>query len=150
MKIQKVTGLLDSQRWVQTVHEKRDDSSGSSGGAPGGGTPGHRRGEGDDHSERNQSSADREAAPEASAAAVSGVEFGKKLDRALDGFRAEQAAFKNGLEASVAGTGPGLKVVLRDRAGNVVREMEGQEFLRLRDAGSGDSRGRGKILDQKL
>ena len=69
---------------------------------------------------------------------------------AVEGFERELAAAAQGLQASVTGHGPGLKVVLKDGTGGVVRQFSGEEFLKLREAASscGEAR-RGKLLDQK-
>lgn len=52
-----------------------------------------------------------------------------------------------GLQAEVAGQGPGLVVVLKDGRGAFLRQMSGEEFLKLRQTLTGKS---GKILDRKL
>ncbi len=72
--------------------------------------------------------------------------FEEKLDNALEKFKVEAKA--NGLDTSVSGRGPGLKVTLTDGSGAVVRQFTGEEFVKMRE-GSHDGR-RGKILDQKL
>lgn len=69
----------------------------------------------------------------------------KNLSDAVAGFKDDSQAQANGLSATVEGEGPGLKVVLKDGSGGVVRQLTGEEFLRLRQ-----STVRGKILDQKL
>ena len=48
------------------------------------------------------------------------------------------------------GRGPGLKVILKDSQGGIVRQLSGEEFLRLRQGSSTEPRMRGKILDQKF
>ncbi len=53
----------------------------------------------------------------------------------------------HGLIPEVQGTGPGLRVTLKDGRGAVVRQFTGEEFLRLREAATGN---RGKLLDKKL
>ena len=72
------------------------------------------------------------------------------IERAVEQFQAEALRQRHGLEASISGSGPGLRVVLSDVNGNVIRRFEGPEFVRLHASGSGDSRGRGKLLDQKF
>lgn len=75
----------------------------------------------------------------------------EKIDQAVEAFQTELDAQANGLNASVVGNGPGLKVILKDNAGGVVRQLTGEEFLKLREATSPlAGNGRGKILDQKL
>lgn len=69
---------------------------------------------------------------------------------AIESFSNDNQALANGLKASASGSGPGLKVVLKDGSGAIVRQLTGEEFIRLREAASKDGRIRGKILDQKL
>lgn len=54
----------------------------------------------------------------------------------------------DGLKARVEGVGPGLRVTLRDGQGAVVRQLTGEEFMRLKEASQGQARGR--LLDKKL
>jgi len=68
----------------------------------------------------------------------------KRLQAAIEEFTA------GGLSATPTGTGPGLKVILKDGSGAVIRQMTGEEFLELRETAKGDGRARGKILDQKF
>ena len=76
----------------------------------------------------------------------------ESIDRAIADFLADKQTQENGLSANVTGSGPGLKVVLTDGSGGVVRRLTGEEFLKLRQSVSeGTSQeSRGKILDQKL
>jgi uncharacterized FlaG/YvyC family protein len=74
----------------------------------------------------------------------------ENLEQAVEAFSAEQQVQANGLSASVTGIGPGLKVVLRDEQGSIVRQLTGDEFLKLREAAFGNGPTPGKILDQKL
>ena len=69
----------------------------------------------------------------------------KKVAEAVESFQFDTQATHHGLQASLVGQGPGLRVVLKDSQGAVVRQLSGEEFIRLREATS-----RGKILDQKL
>lgn len=68
-----------------------------------------------------------------------------KVEKAIEQFAADELT--QGLQASAVGHGPGLKVVLKDGSGAVVRQLTGEEFLKLRQTVSSKS---GKILDQKL
>ncbi len=68
---------------------------------------------------------------------------------AMEGFRREIEADRKGLVAESKGSGPGLRVVLKDGSGAVIRQWTGEEFLELRKAVTTKS-GTGKILDQKL
>jgi uncharacterized FlaG/YvyC family protein len=74
----------------------------------------------------------------------------EEIDEAIEAFQTDAQAQENGLKASVSGKGPGLRVVLKDGEGGVVRQFTGEEFLRLRQSLSNDDRICGKILDQKL
>ena len=91
---------------------------------------------------KDESEADSEAfardAEEASA----------KVTSAVDAFGADTATASNGLSAEVEGRGPGLRVTLKDGRGAVVRQLTGEEFVRLREAAAGTNRG--KLLDKKL
>lgn len=64
----------------------------------------------------------------------------------------EQAAAemrKSGIDASIEGQGPGLRVVLKDiHTGKALRNLSGEEFLRLKAQAVVPFRGR--ILDRKL
>lgn len=78
------------------------------------------------------------------------------VEYAVAEFLADQQAQANGLTAAVDGHGPGLKVTLKDSAGTMVRQLSGEEFIKLRQAvtpkgGNAAVAPRsGKILDQKL
>lgn len=73
----------------------------------------------------------------------------QKVVDAISAFQTDEQNRANGLSASVTGQGPGLKVVLKDGRGAVVRQFTGEEFIQLREAAR-DGRPRGKILDQKF
>lgn len=76
-----------------------------------------------------------------------------RLDAAVIAFHADPATQASGLTAVLEEGAPGLRVVVKDVNGTTLRQFSGDEFLRLRGnaaAGSQDTRGRGKILDQKL
>lgn len=55
-----------------------------------------------------------------------------------------------GLSAEAEGKGPGLKVVLKDPNGGVIRHFTGDEFVKLRESLLHETKVRGKILDQKF
>jgi hypothetical protein len=74
----------------------------------------------------------------------------QELKYAMAEFRADQDAKANGLTASLEGAGPGLRVILRDGEGHTVRQLSGEEFLKLRHSLSTGLHVPGKILDQKL
>ena len=72
------------------------------------------------------------------------------VQAAASAFSQEPTQRAQGLTAQAEGRGPGLRVVLKDGTGAVVRQFTGQEFLELRQAASQDFRGRGKLLDKKF
>ncbi len=72
------------------------------------------------------------------------------IAKAVDAFAGDEMATSNGLHAEMEGAGPGLRVVLKDVSGQVLRQYSGDEFVRLRENTAQDARARGKILDQKL
>ena len=74
----------------------------------------------------------------------------KALSQALDGFKADPQNQASGLTATLEESGSGLKVVVRDCNGILLRQFSAEEFLRLRATAATDSHHRGKILDQKL
>jgi hypothetical protein len=74
----------------------------------------------------------------------------ENVDAAVDAFKVDQQTQANGLSADVIGQGPGLKVILKDGSGAVIRQFTGEEFLKLREASTQQGAARGKILDQKL
>jgi uncharacterized protein YlxW (UPF0749 family) len=71
------------------------------------------------------------------------------IQAAVTAFHADMQTQSNGLSAAVEGSGPGLKVVLKDGSSAVIRQFTGEEFLKLREVVS-KGKARGKILDQKL
>ncbi|MEK6577788.1 MAG: hypothetical protein AABZ55_01060 [Bdellovibrionota bacterium] len=73
-----------------------------------------------------------------------------QVSEAVEKFRSDAQAKANGLTANLEGSGPGLRVVLKDVSGSVIRQFTGAEFLSLREATLGESQSPGKILDQKL
>ena len=82
----------------------------------------------------------------------------KLIDDAMAAFQADAVTQEQGLTASIEGTGPGLRIHVKDCNGATLRQFSGEEFLRLREAasrpgltlGAGVADGRrGKILDQK-
>jgi uncharacterized protein YlxW (UPF0749 family) len=69
---------------------------------------------------------------------------------AMNAFGSDLHAQMSGITASQDGTGPGLKVILKDGTGSVVRQFSGEEFLKLREQIQKEGRKNGKILDQKI
>lgn len=76
-------------------------------------------------------------------------EVEKEVQAEVLRFREDAQSVANGLTASTEQDGPGLKVVLKDGSGTVIRQLTGEEFLKLREAVEQIAT-RGKILDQKL
>ena len=74
----------------------------------------------------------------------------KLIDEAVASFQTDSTTQAHGLSAVVEGTGPGLKVHVKDCNGTTLRQFSGEEFLRIRGVTSKDPSPRGKILDQKL
>ncbi len=73
----------------------------------------------------------------------------EKIAEAVETFASDVQSQRSGLSAAMQGKGPGLKVILKDGTGAVIRQFTGEEFLRLRQDVARDQNGRGKILDQK-
>ncbi len=93
--------------------------------------------------QKDRQDAQREKKPEAP--------FDPKLiDDAVQSFKSDATAQEQGLSATVEGSGPGLKIHLKDCNGTVLRQFSGEEFLKLREATAQPAGLRGKILDQKL
>ncbi|OFZ81704.1 MAG: hypothetical protein A2583_12250 [Bdellovibrionales bacterium RIFOXYD1_FULL_53_11] len=74
----------------------------------------------------------------------------ENIDLAIKSFTEDAQNRANGLHADKLGSGPGLKIVLKDGTGTVIRQLTGEEFLKVREAADKDGRVHGKILDQKL
>lgn len=70
------------------------------------------------------------------------------VEAAVDGFADDKLNLSNGISASAEGAGPGLRVVLKDASGGVLRSVSGEEFLKLREAASSGARS-GRLLDRK-
>jgi hypothetical protein len=122
----KVAPTADFVRYVNQVQEKRDSEGGQQ------------------NSGRDQqgNQKNREENPEIFEVTD------EKVGLAIQSFQHDAQALANGLTAQLQGAGPGLKVILKDGAGGVLRHFTGEEFLRLREAvANGKS---GKILDQKI
>lgn len=69
---------------------------------------------------------------------------------AIEGFSQDAQAQAFGLTAAQEGEGPGLRVVLKDGHGAVIRQLTGEEFIKIREKVAEQKATRGKILDQKL
>ena len=73
----------------------------------------------------------------------------KEVLAEMERFREDSQATVHGLTATAEHDGPGLKVVLKDGNGTIIRQLTGEEFLKLREAVE-QVAARGKLLDQKL
>ena len=90
--------------------------------------------------EQNQK--DKEKSPEFEATM-------ENIQRAIDDFSSNETNLTHGISASSEGSGPGLKVILKDASGGVLRSVSGEEFMKLRQAIQSGSKS-GRILDQKV
>jgi hypothetical protein len=97
--------------------------------------------------DRSQGDPSKDSNGETPEESASSAQFQAELQTAVGEFAQDGAITSNGLQAEVAGQGPGLRVTLKDGRGAVVRQFTGEEFLRLREAASA---GRGRLLDKKL
>jgi hypothetical protein len=70
------------------------------------------------------------------------------VEAAVESFSGDESTQSSGISAQTEGQGPGLKVVLKDSTGGILRSVSGEEFLRLREAAY-QGRKSGRILDQK-
>src|SRR5688572_26903864 len=67
---------------------------------------------------------------------------------AVENYGVDPLNLDHGITASPEGQGPGLRVILKDAGGGVLRNVSGEEFLKLREAVRSGRRS-GRILDQK-
>lgn len=74
----------------------------------------------------------------------------EELHQALSEFQNDQQAQAHGIQASQLNTDSGIKIVLKDSSGVVIRQLSGDDFIKLRQSNTQEPRVRGKILDQKL
>ena len=72
----------------------------------------------------------------------------EEVSAAIEKFSGDEATLANGITAQSEGTGPGLRVLLKDANGGVLRSVSGEEFIKLREAVSLGNKS-GRILDQK-
>jgi hypothetical protein len=73
----------------------------------------------------------------------------ENIQKAIDDFSSNETNQTHGISASSEGSGPGLKVILKDASGGVLRSVSGEEFMKLRQAIQTGSKS-GRILDQKV
>ena len=76
----------------------------------------------------------------------------EQVQAAMDAFSEDEQTVAAGLRVErEPSAGPGLKIVVRDGSGAVLRRFSGEEFVRLRETAGGPSlHAPGKILDRKL
>ena len=74
----------------------------------------------------------------------------EEVQQAIESFGKDSQVIANGLSATTEGNGPGLKVILKDGQGKTVRQLTGEEFMKLRETLADQTAKRGKLLDQKL
>lgn len=132
----KINPLTKAARFLNQVGGQKDPGDGQS--------PGH---------SGQQGSKKKHSPEDAAAQAKAEIEVevnDERINAALDAFGKDAQNQSSGLSVSREGTGPGLRVVLKDVNGDVVRQFTGEEFLKLRASSSQDVKSRGKILDQKL
>ena len=127
MKVQSLTGIVGYPSQVRP--KKQDDQQE--------GFSTH----GDSHDESRRQTEDQEFSQELEQ---------ETLSQAVESFQAENASQGSGLNAAIIGDGPGLRVVLKDPEGALIKQFTGEEFLRLRHATQHGPQCRGKILDHKL
>jgi hypothetical protein len=72
----------------------------------------------------------------------------ESVQQAIESFAADELNQTQGITASPEGAGPGLKILLKDHAGGILRSISGEEFLKLRDAVNSGQRS-GRLLDRK-
>jgi hypothetical protein len=72
----------------------------------------------------------------------------EEVSAAIEKFAGDEATLTAGITAQSEGTGPGLRVLLKDPSGGVLRSVSGEEFLKLREAVNAGNKS-GRLLDQK-
>ncbi len=135
----KVTGFRELFQIHRTL--KANAEGGDGHGAAAGEQGGDRQPQQDQNPDQSGTSPSKALSPEQERMAV---------EQAVSDFQSESKNQQHGLNAALSGNSPGLRVVLSDINGNVIRQFEADEFLRLRASGNSDTRGRGKLLDQKF
>jgi hypothetical protein len=74
----------------------------------------------------------------------------RKMEQALQSFKDDPQTLASGISAEAEGSGLGLRVIVKDASGGVIRQFTGDEFMKLREAVGQDQKGRGRLLDQKF
>jgi uncharacterized FlaG/YvyC family protein len=78
------------------------------------------------------------------------AETQQNFEASVESFKNDPQTRASGLSVSTQGSGPGLRVILKDQQGAVIRQISGEEFVKLREEVAKSSATRGKILDRKL
>lgn len=71
-----------------------------------------------------------------------------KVQDAIHLFAEDEQNKDVGITATQEGQGPGLRVLLKDSHGDILRNVSGEEFLKLKEAVRSGSRS-GRLLDRK-
>lgn len=120
----KITGITEASKFLNRVDSRREEQK---------------------HGQHHQQKKDENPKDDGKGADAA------ELQKAVQKFEADEQTQACGLHAFVEGAGPGLRVVLKDVNGSVIRQFTGEEFLKIRQGTNPkDTHGRGKILDQKL
>jgi uncharacterized protein YlxW (UPF0749 family) len=72
------------------------------------------------------------------------------VQSAIETFAKNEQMTESGLTAIAEGSGPGLRVTLKDGQGRFVRQLTGEEFVKLKDGLNDKVHRPGKILDTKF
>lgn len=151
----KVGGSL-ALAWSATRVQEKSEGDAQGQNSPGQGSQSQNRGAG---SEEQNASGDSTPKKDTSARAISAyvrpkvsVVDPEQVQAAMDAFSEDEQAVAAGLKVErEPGAGPGLKIIVRDGTGAVLRRFSGEEFVRLRETAGGPSlHAPGKILDRKL
>lgn len=126
MKIRPI--IPDSLGYFQQVHEKKGDGSAG-------------------HQQRDPS---QEQSPHSSQEETPIQVTDEKITEAIESFQTDSQAKNLGISVQGVGQGPGLRIMLKDQKGKVLRQISAEEFLKLRESVQTTAAARGKILDQKM
>jgi hypothetical protein len=104
----------------------------------------------DGGSGRDQYTRQQKKEEDQSSSKEQGEDQKEKFAQALQSFKDDPHTQASGISAETEGRGPGLKVIVKDASGGVIRQYTGEEFMKLREAIGQDKKGRGRLLDQKF
>ena len=116
----KVQGLNDLVRTFHRINGNTATDRDSNGG----GQPGSHGGQGQSRDSSQEDNGNHEEFRRL-------LELRQKIDQEISRFAQDEVAQKKGLQAKCDGEGPGLRVLLQDGQGNVIRRMSGDEFLQI-------------------